>query len=76
MKSLGFKLVYFLLISLSLVVCACTPRDWFLVNSSGIARYNRHTGEFEILWEQTSPKVIFVRDTVREDSVTIHTQSK
>lgn len=29
----------------------CQAPHWFLINSQGIATYNRHTGQFEIMWD-------------------------
>lgn len=51
------------------VTCGCVPRNSFLINSSGIATYNKQTGQFEILWETKNPQIVFIRDTVRMDSV-------
>jgi len=70
MKRLFF--VFFgMFLGVSLLM-GCAPRDWFLVNSSGIATYNRHTGQFELLWEQSVPDPIIVRDTVYiRDSVNV-----
>lgn len=31
--------------------CGCQAPHWFLINSQGIATYNRHTGQFEIMWD-------------------------
>jgi hypothetical protein len=56
------------LIKISFVVVAlmatsCTPQ-WLLVNSSGIATYNRNTGQVEVLWENKSAQQTTVHDTV------------
>lgn len=61
---LGFKLIL-----LSLLVMGCAPRDWFLINSSGILTYNRHTGQLEVLWESKSPAVIIHRDSLKSDTI-------
>lgn len=61
---LGFKLIL-----VSLLVMGCAPRDWFLINSSGILTYNRHTGQFEMLWESKSPAVVIHRDTLVSDTI-------
>lgn len=35
----------------SCMISSCSNPRWFLVNSSGIMTYNRHTGVLEVLWE-------------------------
>lgn len=60
---------------LSVIVCTfivmgCSPR-WLLVNSSGIATYNRQTGQIELLWENKSAIVHEVHDTVYVDSCNV-----
>ena len=42
---------------------SCAPK-WLVFNSNGIASYNRHTGQFEILWENNSSQVVEKHDTV------------
>lgn len=37
-------------------LASCSPVRWLLVNSNGIATYNRNTGQFEILWEYQRAK--------------------
>lgn len=62
--------VIFLMV-LGLLLCGgCVPRNSFLINSQGIATYNRRTGQFEILWETKNPTIVYIRDSVREDSIT------
>lgn len=53
-----------------LILCSvgCAPR-WLLVNSNGIASYDRHTGRFEILWENKSAQVLEHHDTIFVDSI-------
>lgn len=57
------KLVYLSLVGCALMCASCGPK-WLLVNSSGIATYNRHTGQIEVLWENKSAQVEKVHDTV------------
>lgn len=42
---------------------SCAPK-WLVFNSNGIASYNRHTGQFEILWENNSSQVVEKHDTI------------
>lgn len=67
MKKL-FLVVFGMITGLSLV-SSCTPHDWFLVNSSGIATYNRTTGQFEVLWENVESRPVVIHDTVYVPSV-------
>lgn len=57
------KVSMLLMVLVGLSLCSCGPK-WLVVNSSGIASYNRHTGQFEILWENKSAEVHEVHDTV------------
>lgn len=60
-----------LLILCMMMCAACTRAPWFLINTSGIATYNRHTGQFEILWENHATQVKTIHDTIYTDSVSI-----
>lgn len=64
-----YLLIGFKLILVSLLVMGCAPRDWFLINSSGIMTYNRHTGQFELLWESKSPAVVIPHDSLKSDTI-------
>ena len=57
------KLVFISLVGCALMCASCSPK-WLLINSSGVATYNRHTGQVEILWENKSAQVEQVHDTV------------
>lgn len=61
-------LVVCFIIFFTFLIGGCAPR-WLLVNSNGIASYNRHTGQFEILWENHSAVTIEKHDTIYVDSV-------
>lgn len=53
----GFVTVLFLISSCSgsrLIWCA----------SNGIVTYNRHTGQFEMLWDHQEKRMVVIRDTV------------
>lgn len=61
----------FIIIGVALMGCvlsSCSPSRLFMINGSGIASYNRHTGQFEILWEHKETPVNEVHDTVYVDS--------
>ena len=57
------SLVKILFVGVALMATSCTPQ-WLLVNSSGIATYNRNTGQVEVLWENKSAQQNTVHDTV------------
>lgn len=57
------KMVLLSLIGCALMCASCGPK-WLLVNSSGIATYNRQTGQVELLWENKSAEVKEVHDTI------------
>ena len=61
------KKIFLFGFGLILSLASCSPR-WLLVNSNGIASYNRHTGQFEILWENHNAQIIEHHDTVYVDS--------
>lgn len=56
----------FVLVLVCLAACcmqSCAPK-WLVFNSNGIASYNRHTGQFEILWENQNTQVVEKHDTI------------
>lgn len=57
------SLVKILFVAVALMATSCTPK-WLLINSSGIATYNRNTGQVEVLWENQSAQQTTVHDTV------------
>lgn len=57
------KLVMVLVCVAACGLQSCAPK-WLVFNSNGIASYNRHTGQFEILWENNSSQVVEKHDTV------------
>lgn len=65
------KLAIFSFSAVALLATSCAPR-WLLVNSSGIATYNRHSGQVEVLWENKSAQMVQVHDTVFVDSCKIN----
>lgn len=50
---------------------ACNPSKLFLMQGTGIATYNRHTGQFEVLWEYTEREPMRIHDTIYVDSCKI-----
>ena len=42
----------------------CTTPNFLWCTSSGIVTYNRHTGQFEMLWENQVKEPVVVHDTV------------
>lgn len=47
---------------LLLTIGACSPVRWLIVNSNGIATYNRRTGQLEVLWESNYSKGDYPKD--------------
>lgn len=71
---LVMKKVFRLLIGIVLlgsVASSCTPARMFALNTNGIATYNRHTGQFEVLWEWAENPEKVVHDTIFVDSCRI-----
>lgn len=61
----------FWLIGCVILACMCSSCGsgrMFMLNTNGIATYNRNTGQFEVLWEwaESQPKVL--HDTIYVDS--------
>ena len=59
------KVVFFLVFGL-IVVSACSPTRWYLVNSSGIATYNHRTGQLEVLWEWSEKPSTMATDSIHQ----------
>lgn len=64
MKILIKSLVIFCLISASFLFPSCSPGKLFLWTSNGIMTYNRHSGQFELLWDNNINSTKVIRDTV------------
>lgn len=56
--------VIFALVPGAFFLMACQSPNFLWCTSSGIVTYNRHTGQFEMLWENTAPNVVEVHDTI------------
>lgn len=57
-------LVIFGLVSCSFSFCNCTSPNLVWSTSNGIVTYNRHTGQFEMLWENSAQQAVNVHDTI------------
>lgn len=63
-KNLPTLLVIFALVSGCFWFQSCTTPNMVWCTSSGIVTYNRHTGQFEMLWENQLTPTVTVHDTV------------
>ena len=43
---------------------SCQSPNFLWCTSSGIVTYNRHTGQFEMLWENVVKEPVVVHDTI------------
>lgn len=68
------KFVIAILLLLSIVSCA-NPK-WFWCSSSGIMTYNRHTGQFEVVWENEAKPSEVVHDTIFIETIVDKDSSK
>lgn len=58
------KFISILVFSVFMVLfCGCSPAKYFFLSSDGIITYNRHTGQFEMLWESNVSKQSEMADT-------------
>lgn len=71
---IGYEKGYFLVDFWYGLLTGCSPRNYFLVNSDLVARYNRTTGNWEVIWNTSlkhrgmapdSIPIIVSRDSVR-----------
>lgn len=65
------KVVFFLVFGM-IVISACSPTRWYLVNSSGIATYNHRTGQLEVLWEWAEKPNTMATDTLHQKVHRLH----
>lgn len=61
LKLVGFSIV-------GVLATSCCPSRTFMVGTNGIATYNRHTGQFEVLWEYAEKPLPIIHDTIYIDS--------
>ncbi len=60
----SFVLVIFALVGGQFLIESCTTPNMVWCTSNGIIQYNRHTGQFEMLWENSAKQTEVVHDTV------------
>lgn len=60
----GLFLVIFAMVSGSFFFSSCTSPAFLWCTSNGIIEYNRHTGQFEMIWEAQHKQANPVHDTV------------
>ena len=72
-KNLALFLVIFGIISGCFCNQSCTSPNFLWCTSSGIVTYNKHTGQFEMLWENRADQIVTVHDTIyiTSDSLSI-----
>lgn len=63
-KITGLFLVIFGLVAGCFSFQSCTTPNFLWCTSSGIIQYNRHTGQFEMLWENENKMGETVHDTI------------
>lgn len=63
-KIFVFVLVIFALVGGQFLLESCTTPNMVWCTSNGIIQYNRHTGQFEMLWENSAKQTEVVHDTV------------
>lgn len=63
-KILGLFSVIFALGGGCFFLQSCQSPNMVWCTSSGILTYNRHTGQFELMWENVNSRRDTIRDTV------------
>lgn len=63
-RILGLFLVIFAMVSGSFFFTSCSSPAFLWCTSNGIIEYNRHTGQFEMIWEAQHKQANPVHDTV------------
>lgn len=58
------SLIILLVILVSLLGMGCSGTRLALCTSNGIITYNRHTGQFEMLWEYSQKNQVVIHDTI------------
>lgn len=73
-----FKIVFGMILSIILLT-GCKPSNYFLVNSEMVGRYNRTTGEVELIWSTSLKRLVAVPDSIpfhpvpiQQDTVNVH----
>lgn len=65
----GRFLVVFVLTAAFFPVMSCTGSRLIWCASNGIVTYNRHTGQFEMLWEHEEKRQVVIHDTIIVDRI-------
>lgn len=60
----GLFSVIFALVAGSFFITACQSPNFLWCTSNGIVTYNRHTGQFEMLWESSHQQANPIHDTI------------
>lgn len=63
-RILGLFLINFGMVGGCFLLQSCTTPNLVWCTSSGIVTYNRHTGQFEMLWENEQKRAVEVHDTI------------
>lgn len=63
-KIFGLFLVIFAMVSGSFFFSSCTSPAFLWCTSNGIIEYNRHTGQFEMIWEAERKQANPFHDTI------------
>ena len=63
-RILGLFLVIFAMVSGSFFFTSCSSPAFLWCTSNGIIEYNRHTGQFEMIWEAEHKQANPVHDTI------------
>lgn len=70
MKKISSCLILVLCCAAVLMAASCSPAKIFFLSSDGIVTYNRHTGQFEMMWEHRSVSSPDTLPAVKRDSLT------
>lgn len=66
----SFKHIFWLIFA-AVLLTGCAPHNYFLVNSDSIVKYNRFTGQFELVWHLHISKSMQGRDSLASDTIVI-----
>lgn len=56
--------IYVFAVTILAILSGCANPKWFWCSSSGIMTYNRHTGQFEVIWENQAKPSVVKHDTI------------
>lgn len=72
-KFSGSFLVVFAMVLGGFLTSACQSPNLLWCTSSGILNYNKHTGQFEMVWENQAKQIVVVHDTIYQCPDTLNT---